>query len=445
MLKKVEAFIRQQALLASGDTVLVACSGGPDSLALLDMLLQLRRTLGISVQAAHFEHGIRGEASRADAAFVKAFCRERGVPFFLESADVPALARAQGISLELAARETRYDFLWRTAGEGTLVATGHHQDDQAETLLMRILRGTGTDGLAGIRPKTGRLIRPFLALSRQEIEAYCRDRGLKPRHDATNDELDATRSRLRRTILPLLRQENPSLSRALGILSDIAAEESSLLEALLSERWWSLRQGKGILVEGILALPLALQRRALRRLWRETATEKDLDFSHVERLLRFLAERRNGTLSMPCGFCALIRYGSCCFSAGEEEAEPFAAVPVTLPGVTTWGAYRLTAAPVSGEVPRGTAWDFAMDGVRALPGLCLRGRQPGDFILLGEGRRKKIKEVFIDGKLPREERASYPLLAMGNEVLWVPGLRRSAHFPIKKGNPALYFHLDRVQ
>lgn len=443
MLKKVESYIRQHALLQEGDAVLVACSGGADSLALLDMLLRLRPSLGIDVQAAHFEHGIRGEASRSDATFVENFCRERGIPFFLEAADIPALARARGISLELAAREARYDFLWRVAGERTLVATAHHQDDQAETLLMRLLRGTGTDGLAGIRPRAGRLIRPLLAVTRQEIVYYCRARGLSPRQDATNEEMDATRNRIRHTLLPLLREENPSITQALATLSAIAGEESDFLEGLLAERWPRVCQGEALCGKELLALPLALQRRALRRFWRETATPQDLDFHHVESLLQFLATGKNGALSMPRGFCARVSYGYCRL-ARELEKRGEEPVPVTLPGVTDWGDYRLTAALSSGD-PDGAEWDFFMDGTQRLPTLCLRARQPGDEIAIGSGRMKKIKDVFIDAKLPREERASYPLLATEQEILWVPGIRRSAHFPAKKGNPALHFHLDRVQ
>ena len=241
LLAKDEAFCKQNSLFAPGTAVLAACSGGPDSLALLHLLLSLRERWQLQLAAAHFEHGIRGAASLADAAFVRDFCQARGVPFYLGQADVPGYASAQQLSLETAARTLRYRFLRSTAaklGEGTRIATAHQADDQAETVLMRILRGTGVDGLAGIAPRAGELIRPLLCATRAEIEAYCRQQGLEPRHDATNDVPDCTRNRLRLELLPQLAAEyNPDISAALCRLAAIASEESSFIASASAAAW----------------------------------------------------------------------------------------------------------------------------------------------------------------------------------------------------------------
>ena len=204
MLEEAVRYARAQDLLHLGMHVLVACSGGPDSLALLDMLLQFRRRFRLVLTAAHFEHGIRGASSAEDARFVAAFCRERKVPCFIGHGDVPAVAKAQGKSVELAARELRYAFLWRTLERcgADVLATAHHADDQAETVLMRILRGTGLDGLAAMKPREGKKIRPLLFARREDILGYCQERGLEPRHDATNDIPDCTRNLLRLKVLP---------------------------------------------------------------------------------------------------------------------------------------------------------------------------------------------------------------------------------------------------
>ena len=184
MLAQVATFCEQNKLLVPGDSVLIACSGGPDSLALVQVLLALRDRYQLRLAVGHFEHGIRGAASLADAAFVRDFCQREGLPFYLAAADVPAYSRQHHLSLETAARLLRYRFLRETAqriAAGTLIATAHQADDQAETVLMRVLRGTGVDGLAGIRPRTADIIRPLLCVTRAEIEDYCRRQGLQPR------------------------------------------------------------------------------------------------------------------------------------------------------------------------------------------------------------------------------------------------------------------------
>ena len=173
MIEEALRYARAQGLLHHGMHVLVACSGGPDSLALLDILLRLRGRLRLALTVAHFEHGIRGASSEGDASFVAAFCKERGVPCFIGHGDVPSAARAQGKSLELAARELRYAFFWQTMARvgADVLATAHHADDQAETVLMRILRGTGLDGLSAMKPREGKKIRPLLFARRASLTA----------------------------------------------------------------------------------------------------------------------------------------------------------------------------------------------------------------------------------------------------------------------------------
>ena len=236
MIEEALRYARAQGLLHHGMHVLVACSGGPDSLALLDILLRLRGRLRLALTVAHFEHGIRGASSEGDASFVAAFCKERGVPCFIGHGDVPSAARAQGKSLELAARELRYAFFWQTMARvgADVLATAHHADDQAETVLMRILRGTGLDGLSAMKPREGKKIRPLLFARRAEILAYCGARGLEPRHDATNDLPDCTRNVLRLKVLPYLQQScNPEVARALCQLAELARADCDYLEQQL--------------------------------------------------------------------------------------------------------------------------------------------------------------------------------------------------------------------
>ena len=229
ILKRFEKNWQENIALPAGTLVLAACSGGIDSLALLDMLDLLKDRLGIQVAAAHFEHGIRGQASLEDADFVKEFCVSRGIECHVDFASVPEEAARAGESLETAARRLRYDFLRRIAARlvrqdgaaHVAIATAHHRDDQAETVLMHLIRGTGIRGLGGIRAIQGDLIRPLLFASKQELADYCQLRQLCPRHDATNDEADCFRNRLRLKLLPLLAEDyNPAIGDALCQLAD---------------------------------------------------------------------------------------------------------------------------------------------------------------------------------------------------------------------------------
>lgn len=458
MLEEAVHYARAQDLLHPGMHVLVACSGGPDSLALLDILLRLRRRLNLVLTVAHFEHGIRGAASEADARFVEAFCRERGVPCCIGHGDVPAVAKEQGKSLELMARELRYAFLWRTLERcgADVLATAHHADDQAETVLMRILRGTGIDGLAAMRPREGKKIRPLLFARREAILAYCRERRLQPRHDATNDIPDATRNLLRLRVLPYLQQAcNPGVARSLCQLAELARADSDFLEQQLEEIWPYLTREENderrIVLVSLRRQHPALQRRALRRLFAETAGNgRDLSFSHVEelRLLALSAQATGKTLDLPGGIEAhfthnrLILRRALPEGGHERDGGLSMPIPVAIPGSTACGGMAIEATLLELLPEDVGSRGFYLDAsaLRCGP-LVLRHRQPGDFIGLAGGR-KKLKDVLIDDKIPREARANLLLLAIGHEVLWIVGRRRTNHYPVTDHTKRiLYFQI----
>ncbi|HOP07668.1 MAG TPA: tRNA lysidine(34) synthetase TilS [candidate division Zixibacteria bacterium] len=236
MLDKVRQTIAQYGLLAPGDRVLVAFSGGPDSTALLHCLTQLRNEYGLRLEAVYINHGLREKAAEEEA-FCRAFCKKLGVDFYPEVLDVPARAKKQHESIELAARRGRYEILNRLANELNCdrIAVGHHRDDQVETVLHRIIRGAGIDGLAGMPIKRGKIIRPLLAISRQEILDYLKKQKLKYCLDESNEQNDYTRNYLRNHLLPLLRTEmNPGIDRALWNLSRTAGEDAALLTEIVA-------------------------------------------------------------------------------------------------------------------------------------------------------------------------------------------------------------------
>ncbi|MDQ2686364.1 MAG: tRNA lysidine(34) synthetase TilS [Armatimonadota bacterium] len=285
----------RHGLIVPGDRVMVAVSGGPDSLSLLHALHAIQSEFGLAdLQAAHLDHRLRGDDSAADAAFVAAFCAERNIPCHIGSADVTALVRERKLSVQQAARTLRYQFLDETANaiNADKIATGHTQDDQTETVLLNILRGSGLDGLRGIPRQRGRFIRPLLDVSRAEVTAYVTANGLSPRLDASNLAADHyTRNRLRLELLPqLARDYNPGVRQALLRLSQIAARDadyiaqqahSALADVTMTKdaSQWVLDRNK------LLALHPGLLRHALRTaLAQFRGTSESITHEHLEPL-----------------------------------------------------------------------------------------------------------------------------------------------------------------
>ena len=316
LLARVEDFCTTRGLFAPNDGVLVACSGGVDSVVLADMLCRMQIKRGIKVAIAHFEHGIRGEESKADAEFVRAFAKERDLPFYLAEEDVPAFSREQHLSLETAARKLRYDFLRRTAKEGGFchIATAHHADDQAETVLMRILRGTGTDGLSGMSAKSGDIIRPLLFLNKSELMDYAAAVNLAYRTDATNFVADATRNKLRLELLPKLKVEfNPDIVSALNRLSEVAAAEKDYLAVVAEKEEPRIFEQPGenlvnLRRKNFAKLPVALQRVLLRRFFALCDCIADMEFTHLEAVRHLILKGHTGNfLDLPHKRRAVIR------------------------------------------------------------------------------------------------------------------------------------------
>ncbi|WP_027717444.1 tRNA lysidine(34) synthetase TilS [Desulfovirgula thermocuniculi] len=440
---RVLAFVRRQGMIAPGDRVLVAVSGGPDSVALLHLLWRLRAELGISLAVAHLNHMIRGEEARADALFVQDLARSLGLAAFVEEFDVPAFREKTRLSLQEAAREARYQFLEALARrEGTSrVALGHHADDQAETVLLNFLRGAGPAGLKGIPPVRGIYIRPLLCVRRKEIEAYCRQFSLPAREDPSNKKPVYTRNRLRLELIPHLEKEyNPRLVRSLVNLAELCREENAYLEEqaarLLQE---ALRAaGGGALALDARALrsaPRALARRVVRQAWRRlTGAPGELSFERVEAVMGLLEEGGEGRLvELPRRVGVRRLGGELRFAAAgeEEEGVPFYRYPLAVPGATYIPEIDRTvvarlvpvgeAPPPKNLSPREALLDYDLLPPGALE---VRRRCEGDrFHPLGLPGATKLKKFLINQGVPRAERDRLPLVVCGGQILWVGGVR----------------------
>ncbi len=434
--KRVDSFIRQHQIFEPGTPVVAACSGGPDSLALASILHNLREVWDIRLCIAHFEHGIRGKASEEDAEFVRGFAGERGIPFYIGREDIPEYSKRARLSLETAAREKRYAFLERTAdtwGRGALIAVGHHRDDQAETVLMHLFRGSGVEGLAGMRPRSGRIIRPLLGVSRAEIEAYCKERSLEPRTDETNFSPDAGRNRVRLELLPAIRQYYPSVNDALCRLAAAQAETADFLRETAETVWDAALErenGENLLrLEAFRRQPAAVRKAILRRMADEAGFRQSLGFQHYEALDRFCCKGEPGKrLRLPKGGTAECRYGTAVLRQAEETPVSWTDTPLSLSGITRIEALGLTihAAPwkIGDPVPDSSAAVVDVDGLK--PPIVVRKRRDGDSFRLENGGRQKLKSLLIDRKVPRVLRDRIPIFTAGGEIFWVGGLRRAA-------------------
>ncbi len=443
---KIRDFIEQNRLLRPGMTVVVGVSGGADSVALLHILKELAPEYSLQLHVAHLNHLLRPGA-RAEAAFVQRLAHKWKIPVTTGCCRVARLAAFSGLGIEEAARQARYQFLSYVARRvgAQRIAVGHNADDRVETVLFNIMRGTGPAGLSGIPARRGIVIRPLLGVTREEIEAYCRDRGLAWCTDPSNLETFYFRNKIRRKLLPYLRREfNPNLDQAILRLADIMQAENFFLERLASRLLKSFtRERKFGKVELFLAdflrLPLALQRRLLRAGVRVAGGSlRGLGYRHLDDCLNFLARGpAGGEIHLPHGVRLKKNYDLFKITIGETEAElKEVSQKLEVPGKTdvpslgltihaeTWVKSRAEKSHFFHTPNKRYQAFFDYDKIK-LP-LYVRTRRPGDRIrLLGLGGTKKIKKLFSDLKIPRLERDRIPLIASNDSIYWVAGYRRS--------------------
>jgi tRNA(Ile)-lysidine synthase len=454
---KVRAATEEYGLLAPGDGVVIGVSGGPDSLALLLALKELSADYRLQLTVAHLDHGLRGTAAEADAAFVGQLSTRLGLPIVLGKADVPALAEARGLGPEEAAREARYAFLAQVAEDrhARKVAVGHTQNDQAETVLIRLIRGTGTDGLAGMaaaRPLgTAILIRPLLEVTREETEGYCRRLGLVPREDATNHDSAYVRNRVRSRLLPILIGEfNPSVVAGLADLARRMGDESRLLQSIAGEAFRRVAAedelaGVRLDLKGLLAEPPAIGRRLVRHAVRLVGEGSGPAAERVEAALDLALRGRTGGVVQLGAGCRAVRESDSLTilpSAGPRSA--FEPLSLPVPGradlvdlglAITAEVRPPVAFPGGAGVGPGEAYldaDAALG--RSSGGLLVRPRRAGDaFHPQGAPGRRKLKDFLIDRKVSRREREAIPIVVRADDpqvILWVAGHRLDEAFTV---------------
>ncbi|MBN2502674.1 MAG: tRNA lysidine(34) synthetase TilS [Anaerolineales bacterium] len=462
MLEIARETLTNACQIEPGARLIVGISGGPDSLCLLHLLQQL----DVQVIAAHLNHQLRPEAGR-DAIQVAETAAKLAVEFVLEETDVRGYAEANGKSLEEAAREKRYDFLYRIAREQNAhaVAVGHTADDQVETVLMHLLRGSGLAGLTGMQPRSINagwsreiaLIRPLLSIWRAEVEAYCQENQLDPLFDQSNLDTTFYRNRLRRELIPYLEGYNPQVKRLLWQMADTLAGDEAAIDAVVAAHWPECLadQGAGWVVlrrKVLMGLQVGLQ----RRVWRKAIAQlrpglRDIDYAAIRRAVAFgQSPSQTNQIDLVAGLRLLIEDDMLWLAAWEADLPT-----VGWPQVEAGQTYQL---PIPGEIELDDGWMLQADwetapmtadtladhqdpyqvwvdaGNLATP-LLVRGRVAGDrFAPLGmDGHTLKLADFFINEKLPQRARAGWPLVCSGSEIVWVPGFRLSHCFRLQGG------------
>ncbi|HWQ69408.1 MAG TPA: tRNA lysidine(34) synthetase TilS [Patescibacteria group bacterium] len=448
LLYRVQETIDRHRMLAAGEVVVLAVSGGVDSMAMLHLLLHLRTRYHISLHVAHLNHDLRGTESAEAANFVRSQCEAHQIPVTITTADGSALRERRAGSLQAAARDLRYRFLEQVADEqgAGKIALGHHRDDQAETVLMNLLRGSGVRGLGGIPPVRGRIIRPLIDCSREEIERYVRKERIPYVEDSSNRVLSYSRNRIRLQLLPeLAKRYNPRVVHSLANAATILEAEDALLNDMAD------RELRTVLVsrsreEFVLSIPLlailpsALRWRIIRRSAEELrAGRPGLTFRHtlaIDRLL--MTKNTKGAIHAPGGLRARRAGNGLALWVRQDNKrrDVISSAPLTVPGLTAIPALSLGLRSelleewAMGELAA-DGWTALFDVDRTGMELHVRGWKEGDrFVPLGMSGRKKLQDFFTDAKVPCDQRGSVPLVMSGDQIIWVVGFRVDERFKI---------------
>lgn len=421
MQNRLLKFAREQNLIAPRDTVICAVSGGADSVAMLFALYLLREKLGITLEAAHFNHNLRGEESLRDETFVRELCARYEIPLHVASGEIHPGKKG----LEAAARDARYAFLESLPGK---IATAHTADDNAETILMHLVRGTGLKGLGGIAPQRGKLIRPMLGITRREVEDFLAEWHLPHVEDSTNETDAFLRNRLRHHVMPLLAAENPRIAENLSQMALRLREDEACLSQL--SRYETLPE-----VETLRTLPGAVRSRMLERFLKGNGVREPEDVHIAQAEALVFSESPSASAAFPGGVTLSRQYGRL---TANPTGEAFTPVTLTCPGSAEAAGIRITC-----EQAQELAQSENLLTVCPSGKISIRPRQTGDKIRLSGGS-KSLKKLFIDRKIPAADRERIPVVCDETGILGVysigVNLDRAAQIL-----PAVTIRFERIQ
>ncbi|MCL5774260.1 MAG: tRNA lysidine(34) synthetase TilS [Firmicutes bacterium] len=452
---KIYKTIEKFHLIKSPGKIVIACSGGPDSMALLNIMNNLKESLGITLHVMHLNHLSRGAEAEKDAEFVKESCRKLALPFTLYTFNVPLYARRQKISFEEAGRKVRLHYYKKALSEtgSSVAATAHTLDDHVETILMRILQGTGPSGIRGILPSRRHLISPLINTTKKEIIEYLMENKIDFRVDESNLSATYFRNKIRHILLPLIEKEfNPGIRQSLARMAQWWQEEEEYWDKKVSETSTIVTiAGKSaqIKISGFNSLEIPLKKRLFRHaLQAVKGNLEDITFSHLGSLLELAGKESGSKISLPGRISAEVEFDNLVIRRSMTKTK-LPDVPLPVPGTVEIPFWNLK---IISEIIKYPPMDWTSDSFHAYidrntikGNLTLRARKPGDIIMpLGMGGRKKIKELLMEYRIPASQRESVPIICDEEKILWVAGVRLDERAKVtSKTKEILHLKVDK--
>ncbi len=459
LMKKVATTIQKYSMLTGGEKILVGLSGGPDSVCLLHVLTSLKDDFNLDLNAIYIDHGLRPHETETEIEFCKNLCERLCLPFTTQSIDVNSYAQEQGMNLQEAARGLRYRIFEETAYQiqADKIASGHTADDQAETLLMNLFRGSGKKGLSGIPPVRGKIIRPLILTKRTEIERYLDEGKIAFITDSSNLKKYYLRNKIRLSLMPVLKQYNPDIIDTLSRTAEILRDEERYFEVIVTKTMMKLISRKTDVRIELFLSPFAIMdkvimRRVLRRAIDETKGIRGISLIHIDDIIELIQKGNPGDrIYLPKGIRVIKEYATIILTS--ESPVQLNTYTLTVPGETILKEARILikASLIESreslhESGFGTTLGIFDADQLTFP-LKVRPRKNGDFFYpFGFGKRKKLQDFFVDEKVPRDERDRIPLLMSGDDIVWIVGYRGDDRFQVTdKTKRVLRLEVKRIK
>lgn len=450
MLEKVIAYIEQKQLIEKKDKIVIGVSGGADSVCLFFVLLELQKRYELELFVVHLHHGIRGEEADSDEAFVRELTKKYKVSYFPVWRDIPGIAKEQGMTEEEAGRNARYEVFYQVLKQvgADKIAVAHNQNDCAETVLFQLFRGSGLKGMGGIAPKRDVIIRPLLSVDRKEIENYLEQKGQSYCTDRTNLETDYTRNKIRLSFLPMAEQEiNGKAVEHIAKTAEFLREVESYIEKSVNIVYPEIvteKNGQYFMeLKKFLRQDIVIQKALVKLLLSKAAGKsRDIEARHIEAVLELMKNQSGKQINLPYQMTAKKEYGFLVIEMGKQkknmvtEKYSYELIPGKTYRIEEAGyeiCLELTKETLKWEeIPQNTCTKW-FDYDKIENSIRIRSREPGDYLQVhAEGGTKKLKDYFIDKKIPREQRQSMALLADGSHIIWILGDRISEKYKVTK-------------